>query len=189
MSVTVGKPWKPRQKRAGAASGVMPLHTISVCGRDRHERFPGAIVYVRQCAKWIRAFRRFCELNHMAVVIKANENSGKQVVVCKPGICWEDMESTLTVGAWEVLGSPEHLDALTRHPLVMEWHPVLALKVPVQGSGAGPDKIITRKKHKDPVVCRATELDAEYRVAIRDGEYERAKTVLGLLGRNKKERA
>ena len=193
MSVTgttIGKPWKPRPKRAGAAAGVNPLHGVTVAGVPQAPaRYPGMIVYVRQSARHVRSFRRFCEFQRIAVVIRVDRGDGRwgrQAVVCVPGICWDEMESACGPdGAWEVLGSTVQLDALSRHPLVLRWHPVLSIGV-MSCAGSGPEKVVSKKQHKDPKAGVWTELHNEYREQLRLGKLSEAADILIRLGENAK---
>lgn len=162
---------------------VMPLHTVRIGKGSVRARFPGMIVYVRQCSKWTRAFRRFCEHNRLAVVVRTG-TGGKQAVVCVPGICWDDLESTLTAGAWEVLGTDERLDELSVHPMLLSWHVVVALAVPRQASGAGPEKYVPRPKAKEPKESVWTMAHNAYRENLKTGNLNEAANLLLRLGHN-----
>jgi hypothetical protein len=171
---------------------VKPLHTLRVevggktfAGR---QRFPGGIYYVRQCAKWIRAFRRFCEHNGMGVVVH-DGFGGREMIVCSPGTSWDGLESVCGVGAWEVIGCEEKLDELSRHPMLVTWHPVIGCSVHTRGAGAGPEKVRVAKKHKDPKEGAWTTAHNAYREHVRMGRLAEAAEALLGLAENKRERA
>lgn len=171
---------------------VRPLHTltIEVGGRtyQSRERFEGVIVYVRQCAKWIRAFRRFCEHSGMGVVV-ADGFGGREMIVCTVGMVWDEMESVCGVGAWEVIGTAEKLDELTRHPMLLNWHPVIGCSVGSRGAGAGAEKVKTRVKHKDPEPGAWTVAHNACREHVRHGRLTEAADALLRLAENKRGRA
>jgi hypothetical protein len=171
---------------------VRPLHTLKIVYRGQEfttrERLDGMIIYVRQCAKWIRALRRFCEHNAMGVVV-GDGFGGREMVVCTLGMVWDEMDSVCGVGAWEVVGMPQKLDELSRHPMLLTWHPVIGCHVHMRGAGAGPEKVKTRVKHKDPVAGAWAVAHNACREHVRNGRLTAAADVLLELAENKRERA
>lgn len=161
---------------------VNPLHTVTIGGKRSHERFPGAIVYVRQCAKWMRAFRRFCEQHNMGIVVRTD--GGKELLVCEPGMDWDGVETVCTVGAWEVIGTGEDLQELTVHPMLSSWHPVIGCSVRTSGAGAGTVKERKFPKAKEPNESEWTRIHNAYRDAVRNGNTKRADELLAELGAN-----
>lgn len=166
---------------------TMPLHYVEVAGHEFHQRIPGIIAYTAMNSRGLREFRRFCEHYAMAIVVWSG--SEREVIVCQRGMNWNEFTSVCGIGAWEVLGTAENLDRLTRNVGVVNWHEPIACSVHVRGSGAGREKIVAAKKFADPEVGEWTELQIAYREAVRDGELKKATDLLLKLARNKKEKA
>ena len=140
------------------------------------QRLPSVIVYVRQSAKWLRAFYRFCQQHNVGVTVwgAPDPETGKRPKVVKVGgpttesvrqadgtfrTPCADETVCGQVDAWEcVFESAETMEALTTHPMLYNWHPIVANRVPVQASGTGTEKQKASKpkeKHKRDATTRA----------------------------------
>jgi hypothetical protein len=85
-------------------------------------RKPGVIVFIPSTAKNRRELERFC----------ARIGVDAQPV--------QYVRDELP-NAYECVGSLEALERLTAHPVVEDWHLIVAVRVPTGAQGSGPEKV------------------------------------------------
>ncbi|MBN9522507.1 hypothetical protein J0H58_28960 [bacterium] len=97
---------------------VMPSRPVDIGGGVMVTgRKPGIIVYIESTAKNRRELERFCNRNGI---------DARPVQFVR-----EDMAN-----AYECVGTVESLERLTGHPVVADWHLIIAVAIPRTGAGA-----------------------------------------------------
>src|SRR4051812_45299487 len=97
---------------------VMPSRPVDIGGGVMVTgRKPGIVVYIDSTAKNRRELERFCNRNGI---------DARPVQFVR-----EDMAN-----AWECIGTVESLERLTNHPVVTDWHLIIAVAIPRTGAGA-----------------------------------------------------